>query len=428
MKNRIFCSLFVLLSLLSAIPASAGFAARELYLPAVGRVHGNGESQFYTTLWITNPSKTTPVNFTLQFLITGQANPAPLAWNATVNPGETLTYENFAETLFGLTEVLGGARLMADGEVVAGARIYNLFTGEPLKNSQGLYFAGVPASFALTAGDTTLLQAVNQNGNFRYNFFCVETAGKNVTFHVDVRDAAGTVLGGKDYTLLPFEQLLVNVTDIVPDLVLDDGSLEATIVSGEGRMVLAGSATANGSQDGTGFEMAFPQRVLGAEGGSITSLLAGAGLSGGGDAGAVTLSIADAGIFASMLADGQVVRSLNGLHDNLTLAAGSNISITPSGNTLTISATGGTGGGGISSVTAGPGLSGGGSGPDVTLGVADAGVSGTMIANGQVVRSLNGLKDASTSPPGPTSPLFPTETTSGSRQPEVSPFPTAISA
>jgi hypothetical protein len=44
------------------------------------------------------------------------------------------------------------------------------------------------------------------------------------------------------------------------------------------------------------------------------------------------------------IANGQVVRSVNGLHDAVTLAAGSNVTVTPSGNTLTIAASGGAGG------------------------------------------------------------------------------------
>ncbi len=53
------------------------------------------------------------------------------------------------------------------------------------------------------------------------------------------------------------------------------------------------------------------------------------------------------GINANQFVTGQVVRSLNGLTDNVTLAPGSNITITPTGNTLTIASTGGGGSGGI---------------------------------------------------------------------------------
>ncbi|MEP6809074.1 MAG: hypothetical protein ABI992_02435 [Chthoniobacterales bacterium] len=51
--------------------------------------------------------------------------------------------------------------------------------------------------------------------------------------------------------------------------------------------------------------------------------------------------IATGSITADKFATNNVVKSINGLTDILTLAAGSNISITPSGNTLTLSATGG---------------------------------------------------------------------------------------
>ncbi len=53
--------------------------------------------------------------------------------------------------------------------------------------------------------------------------------------------------------------------------------------------------------------------------------------------------IADASVTAAKIGSGQVVKSVNGISDILTLVAGSNISITPSGNTLTLASTGGAG-------------------------------------------------------------------------------------
>jgi hypothetical protein len=49
-----------------------------------------------------------------------------------------------------------------------------------------------------------------------------------------------------------------------------------------------------------------------------------------------TPHLADNAVIAGKIASGQVVKSLNGLTDQVLLAAGSNITITPKGNTLTI--------------------------------------------------------------------------------------------
>ncbi|MCA1568134.1 MAG: collagen-like protein [Acidobacteria bacterium] len=58
------------------------------------------------------------------------------------------------------------------------------------------------------------------------------------------------------------------------------------------------------------------------------------------DGGVGTTKLGDSAVTGAKIAQGQVVRSLNSLTDNVTLAQGANITITPSGNTLTIAASG----------------------------------------------------------------------------------------
>ncbi len=55
--------------------------------------------------------------------------------------------------------------------------------------------------------------------------------------------------------------------------------------------------------------------------------------------------VAAGAVTGAGIAAGQVVKSINGLADGVTLSPGANVTITPSGNTLTIASTGGGGGG-----------------------------------------------------------------------------------
>jgi hypothetical protein len=292
--RRIF---FAGVALWAAVAAEAGFPSTETFLPAVGRVSGQEDAQFYTTVWATNLTSA-PVSFTFDFLKQGQANTAPASFSDTLSAGETKMYENVVESRLGLSNALGAARVTSTGEILLAERIYNQEPGDDLGTTEGLFFAGVPKSFSISLGQSASIQGINQGGseNFRYNFALVETGGGSATVNVQLLDASGTLLGQKAYLLQPYEQIQPNAADLFSGVATTNARITATVTGGTGSVLLAGAQIANESQDATGFEMSFPD-ILGG------------------------------------------VTSVNGLTGALTLEAGSNISITPDGSSaLKISA------------------------------------------------------------------------------------------
>jgi hypothetical protein len=367
-------------AILVTTPAFAGFPSMETYLPAVGRTPGQGGAQFYTTVWATNLTAA-PVSFTFAFLKQGQANSSsPASFADTLAAGETKVYENVVETKLGLSSAIGAARIVATGEILVSERIYDQAAGADVGDTVGLFFAGVPKSFSISLGQSASIQGINQGGseNFRYNFALVETGDGSPTVNVQLFDGSGTLLGQKAYTLQPYEQLQPNVADLASHVSTINARITATVTGGSGSALLAGAQLANESQDSSGFEMSFRDDLLGGGTAGVTSLngLTGAltiahgantsvnvngstitidAVSGSGTgltAVAHDNSLAGSGTVSIPLgiANGQVVRSLNGLHDAVSLTAGNNVTLTTVGNGIKIDTASGSGASGVSSL------------------------------------------------------------------------------
>ena len=120
-----FILLSALAAVLLAVPVLAGFAGTDLFIPMAGRGVGAYPSNWFTTVYLYNPSATA-VSVDLSFLERNKDNVAtsPPKVTDTLAPGETKVYENIVETTFGKT-AYGAVRIQCGSKVVASARVFS---------------------------------------------------------------------------------------------------------------------------------------------------------------------------------------------------------------------------------------------------------------------------------------------------------------
>ena len=288
--QRVVTICLLVLAAVVATDSMGGFSGTSVFIPSVGRRPGVGGSQWYTALWIHNPSSST-ANVSIRFLERDRPNPSPVTVNDSIPPGQTRRYEDLLGDAFHLDK-WGALQVNSNVAVLVTCRMFNMPPGGSGDDTQGQDYAAVPASFAIGVGQSTQLVGVYQtnprdNSEFRYSFGFVETTGNPATVRVQAMDEYGTVIATKDYPQLgAYEPRYYPIEDLVAAVDAKNLKLEVQVIAGAGKIVAVGSGVANRSNDGTTFEMAFRNDLLTAGTSGLTAVSHDSSLTGDGTSGA----------------------------------------------------------------------------------------------------------------------------------------------
>ncbi|MCU0290380.1 MAG: hypothetical protein MUF10_00090 [Thermoanaerobaculaceae bacterium] len=303
-------SIIATLTFAVCTPLLASFTGTDVFLPSVGAKPGTPPAVWYTTVWVHNPNATA-ANVTF-YLLERQANPTPVSYTDTIQPGDTARYENAVQLMFA-KQTFGAIRVTSNVKVLVGSRIYS--QSGALEDSVGQFFAGTPASFAIGSGQATeLLGGYGTlpvaDSTFRYNFGFVETTGTGTCqVKVTVKDPTGAELASRTYTVRQWEQMQKTFSSEFPSLSTPNARLTVQVLSGTGKLIAFGSGVANGSQDPATFEMAFRDELLAenSSGGGMTEVVHIGSFTGKGISGS-PLAIADEGIVAHHIKNGNIIK------------------------------------------------------------------------------------------------------------------------
>jgi hypothetical protein len=260
--------------LLGAGQALAGFSGTDLFIPFVGRGPGVYPSNWFTTVWIYNPSASSvSVDITLLERNKNNVTTAPPKVTVTIAAGETKLYENIVEDTFG-KQVYAALRIQSTEKVVATSRTFSKESASsPLNQSFGQDFAAVPASFAIGLSESAEILGGYQtvpaaSSEARFNIGCVETKGATTTVRWTARDALGAEQDTFDKAVPPLSQVQGAFKDYFPAVSLTNSRLSASVISGGGAVICYGSMITNDStlpkpvQDPTTFDMQYPDSAL----------------------------------------------------------------------------------------------------------------------------------------------------------------------
>lgn len=223
----------------------AGDSARESWVPA-GHATGFAARGFYTTVYLTNASRSKN-DITLSFFASAQPNLAPRSVRLQLGANQTGAVD-IGPQLVGEKGAIGSLQIRGTRPVTAEARVFSRGPDEPVGSIVGTVLNAIPVQRAIGTGQSTTLRSPSG----RYKLYAAETHDFPLMFAVRADNGAAE----RRLYLSAHEQRSWDLAELFPNA--HPTALRITGINGSGKIIAAGTAIADPSEDSTAFEMSLP--------------------------------------------------------------------------------------------------------------------------------------------------------------------------
>jgi hypothetical protein len=195
-------------------------------LPSSARAPGKNNAFYTTSLWVANTG-TADSTVVLKFLGNNQDGSSGSEVTRVVPAGQTVSYADVLNSLFGVSSGYGAIRISADSNQL---RIVSQ-TSTPPPSGVGTFGQAVPAASGtglVTTAAPKALFSLRQDAAFRTNAVIANATGAPAHVDLQLFASAGTFLGSGAHDLAPLEMRQIDA--VVTALGGPDGTRDAYLV------------------------------------------------------------------------------------------------------------------------------------------------------------------------------------------------------
>ena len=195
-------------------------------LPSSARVHGANGAFYTTSLTVTNTGSF-DANLTIKFLGNNKDGRTGAEVTRTVGTGQTVTYPDVLNSLFGVSSDYGALRINADSNLL---KIVSQ-TSTPPPTGGGTFGQAVPALFPndlVTPASPQFLVGLRQDSAFRTNGVIANATEAPAHVDLTLLSSSGSNLGSLGIDLRPLE--MQQVGTVVTALGAPGGTANAVVV------------------------------------------------------------------------------------------------------------------------------------------------------------------------------------------------------